>query len=995
MTPAELQNLVVAADRERLCQALAPLDEAQREELNDFAWRLYEQIDGAGPGKRSKNDEDLERDDDVRALLDALSKQKYEDWRMPRWAASLAVLALCDLKRIQNPHAHGVGGWLDGNLHDMPQRVLQILDARRPAWLTKWIEADVKKERPATTWFVERGLIRSGALPANHSDQYIQRMAEEKAVFDQSDAFKTDNLQQQFDTWQDVLLADPELLEHDVWRLFEVEHNAFASSLFFVSWADALKALTYKGRLDRGRLLQASVRGALLPMKQNALAAYGKFHEHLKPTVDERVKLLDEYLLLLESPVAVVVGFALKALEVVAKAKRLPAETFFTGCEPVFRLDKKTHPAKAIQLTRLLVKQDARCKPDAALAMARALASDIHDIQEAAIDVLESLRGHLGQEAADVIKETLECTAASLKPRLSALLENGGEAARESSSAKASEKRQQLARATGGEIDSRVSAVPTAIGRQTGIEQAVRWVREGLEPQVFPLDPRQVPRRLPSTRVAPFESIDELIDAVGALCEGVDDAMQIERILDGIARFHHQPPDDFDKRVAALRKQVEKRSEKWTRSVLDIGADIGLTQVIRRWLAMPPMVREMFGWRDANQSLCRNRLEELYWYLEKKDEGPHGLLALPTHQGGWIDPVVLAERLQRDYVEPEDAMPDHYDLAQAILRLTIDGRQEALEMLGEPSHYNGDHYLFYALGAPVELRFLGGYGGNALESASSRARAQLEDPAAFHPPRALAAAGFDAQGRIALSGPVACDPALPPDLLEVIYGFVAANGSERIGMPRNWQVEWQNLCHPFDQRASLLMAVTCLSQSRSRLASLFDRDTVWHAEAARAAMVAASADEADARSLAVDALVEAIGAMLVEPAMLGKQLAAVAPLVKLNRVAAVLKQTAATSHLHHWAVFGAIDAFLAACEQIPADLHHLLSLMLESGAILGKPISEAAAEKLKSITGANKTAKLVRQLLQLSADGAGMADVRTQACEAVISRAERWRDATA
>ncbi len=990
MTPAELQDLVVAADRERLCQALAPLNDAQRESLNDAAWRLYNEISDAGTAIAGRKEADRKLDGvDTHSLLDSLRAQEYQDWRMPRWAAALAVLAICDFKRIQNPRGDSGRAWLYGDLHDMPQQALQVLDARRPAWLAKWIEADVKRDQPATTWFVERGLIRSGALPANQTEGYVRRMAEERTIFERYDEFTTDNLNERFDSWKDILLADPDLLEHDVWRLFEVENNAFLYR--FDHWAAALKELSDEGRLDRRRLLEASVRGASLPMKQTALGAYGKFHEYLEPTVDEREKLIDEYQFLLDSPVPVVVGFALKALEVVAKAKRLPADAFFAASEPVFRLDKKTHPVKAVQMTRLLVKQNAACKARAALAMARALGSDLADVQETALEMLESLKDHLDGDAACVLDDSMERVAASLKPRLTSLLNGSGKGGQATSRVRSSAQTEQGEREETAELDARIAALSAEIGQRTGIEQAVRWVRDSGEPQVFPIDPLHVPRRIPTMRVQPLESIDELIDAVAAFCEGVDDAMEIERMLDGISRFHHRPPDDFDKRVDALRKRVDKQSEPWSFTFLDRATDVGLTLVVRRWLRMPPIVREQFNWRDSSRSLCRTRLQELCWYLDKKDKIPRGLLAMPTHQGGWIDPVVLAERLQREYIAIRKG-PDHYDLAQAILRLTIEGREEALAMLGKPSHYNGNHYLFYALGAPVELQSLGGYGGDELEFASARARAQLEDPAAFRPPRALASAGFDAQGRVALCGPVACDPALPPELLDVVYGKDVAEGSERIGGPRDWQIEWQNLCYPFDQRASLMMAGICPNSSRSRLAPLFDRDTVWQAEAARAAMVAASADAADARSLATDALVEAIGAMLVESAMLGRQLAAAAPLVKLNRVAAVLKATAATSRLHHWAVFGAIDAFLAACEPLPADSHHLLALMLESGAILGKSIGPEAAEKLKSIDGAGKFAKLAKQLIQRSGDGAGMAEARTQACEAVIARAERWRE---
>jgi hypothetical protein len=366
---------------------------------------------------------------------------------------------------------------------------------------------------------------------------------------------------------------------------------------------------------------------------------------------------------------------------------------------------------------------------------------------------------------------------------------------------------------------------------------------------------------------------------------------------------------------------------------------------------------------------------------------------MPTHEGGWIDPLVLAERLHRQHVQPRE-MPDQYDLAQAILRLTIDGRQQAIEMLAEPTSYNGGHRLFYALGAPIEFRSTGGYGGDALDSAAVRARCQLEDPEVFQPPRALASAGFDPHGQIMLAGPVSRDPIIPPQLLGFVYAGAVANGSVQMSGERDWQIEWQNLCYPADHKAGLMMAATWLCGSRSRLDPLFDRDTVWQDEAARAAIVGASAESADARSLATDALIEAIASLLVDPDVLGRQLAAVLSLVKLNRVAGVLKQTAAVSSLHHWAVLGTIDSALATCDSIPKDLHHLLTLMLESGTVVGKSISTEAAAKLKTIKGASKTAKLAKQLLKLSDAEAAMAEVRAQGCEAVIARAERWQSAT-
>ena len=66
----------------------------------------------------------------------------------------------------------------------------------------------------------------------------------------------------------DRLLAEPDLLETEVWRLFEVETSAFAFDwqsrqptlpADHESWPQALARLAAAGALDRQRLLDASL----------------------------------------------------------------------------------------------------------------------------------------------------------------------------------------------------------------------------------------------------------------------------------------------------------------------------------------------------------------------------------------------------------------------------------------------------------------------------------------------------------------------------------------------------------------------------------------------------------------------------------------------------------------------------------------------------------------------------------------------------------------
>ena len=55
---------------------------------------------------------------------------------------------------------------------------------------------------------------------------------------------------------------------------------------------------------------------------------------------------------------------------------------------------------------------------------------------------------------------------------------------------------------------------------------------------------------------------------------------------------------------------------------------------------------------------------------------PHHLLSVPTHSGGWIDPVELVTRIN----ELTDVPPDS-DVILALLRLAPEGRKNVLRRL--------------------------------------------------------------------------------------------------------------------------------------------------------------------------------------------------------------------------------------------------------------------------------------------------------------------------
>lgn len=1005
MTPDRLTELIVKGDRAKLCTDLAPLDEKQRAALAETAQALYRRVDEIW-GKLTFGEIKLKdiRDAESAQLIKMMSGQKYQDWRVPRWTAGLAVLGVCDKKALKSSRQTS---WFASDILAMPQRVLQILDARRPSWLPDWI-ADCTRDgdRGNSIWPVEHGLIASGALPANTSDEYLQRMVHGLYNrFGADDEVKTDNLKGLPKTLKDALLADPALLEHEVWRLFEVETAAFEHN--WSEWRPTLIELCKAGKLDRERLLKSSVHGMALPLRQGVLAGFGKFHADLKPTLSEREALSAEYLALLVAQTPIVVGHALDSLEDLIKAKRLQASAFLDACPPLFHLAKKGAPVRAIKLIKQLVKDEPSCRQAAARAVLAALAHESADVQEAAIALLESLRAELPADLHKEIRAKADHVAASLRRRLDAF----GQAQEEKPSSK--EKQKAInAEGVSAALQARVAKLSAKLRAAAGVDAVLACIAAHGEPTPAPIEPRVVPRRGAAAAVVPLASLDELIEAVTAFVERCEDVMEIERILDGISRFHLDRPADFDKRVAPLKKRIEARSEPYSDTVLDRAADIGVSQVIRHWLAMPAINRVFGEWWHMPGVFFRLRTQHLIWRMDElKQKHNHGdtnerpvpLLALPTQADGWLDPLVLVERLKIQE-KANVYIVDSIDLAQAFLRLTPDGRAEALKKLTCKELYDRDvNIVRFVLGEGAKVPVAQGIGGHELTLATIHARSLIDDVASLDLSGiVMPRAELREDGTAHLSGPLCDDLALPGNLLSRAFSWnVAMPGTERPGTTGDgsWGhgarddsllVGWQALVWPGNRRPVCLLGGLGCDSSPSFLKCLPDRDMTWHDEAARLAAWALGSDVPQAKGLITDALIEALGERTLDPALMGKHIAAILANLKLNRVAAVFAEVARGSPLHHWGVFRIIDALLANLKQAPADLHHLLSVLLESATLTGLPLSEPACAFLRSIPGASKTTKLAKQLLELGAAPAKMAAVRAAALSACLDRADRW-----
>lgn len=464
-------------------------------------------------------------------------------------------------------------------------------------------------------WPLVRRAVREGLIDRPDDPEYAAGM-----VFGVSPVFGRPTI----DVTYEGLLADPEMLEEDVWLIFEhdvagtlANANVWEDSGEEIApgypryqrgdnhWLYALGRLASEGRLDRDRLLDASLDALMRDFRASTVGWYASLHEALEPTDEERRSRVDRYLALLTSsaPVAVKEGItALKSLD------EIPAEGFARVAPTVFAHRQKSLPLETLRLLETLAKSDETARPVLLAAVAHALAHERVDVQERALKLLER---YPEEAPRNELLAYVDAVSPTLRERVAAL--------------------------TG----LAVAAAPTA-----AVDR-------------FP-EPR-VPEPGPGEPLAPVRDVDELIELAAALLEGHGDGDDADRFLDGVARLCAERPARFKERTAGLIKQAGPRNF-WQPSPSS-GTEL-VAIVVRAWARgerpKASMPKPTLG------ALLAHRAREVA--SRAAHRRPRALLAFPAHAGGWLEPNVVAERdtttskfLRRD-------SPDHYDRLAARLR---------------------------------------------------------------------------------------------------------------------------------------------------------------------------------------------------------------------------------------------------------------------------------------------------------------------------------------
>lgn len=541
--------------------------------------------------------------------------------------------------------------------------VVAVLGARTARFRASLAKAVLAQEWPA--WGFLRPLVRAGVLdPSVDDDAYVRAMA--TGLLGGGDG----------SPYQD-LLADPALLEREVWRLFEVPDALGAST---GAWHQALFRLAAEGRLDRARLLDACLAGLATDFRPGQLGWLASFWAGLAPTDDELRARAGPLLGLVASPEPAVVKLALPT------ARRLAD---LGAADPTALGDLLRHPlggsrknlaVAALSLLDHLLRSaasgDGEGTPrDHLLAVAvGGLGHERADVAERALDLV---RRHTTGGVPEAVRLELLGSVDVAPPTLrAAVAELAGVPA---------------AAAVGG--DSRLRPADAPAPAQPG-------------PWVAVADDR---------RLVAVEDLDELVALFAAALEGEGGADGAERALGAVVRLGRDRPPGFADLVSPVRKRAAQLLDGWGAS----GARVEMARVVMAWAegravrpgAAGPAAAEAPGLRGLLGALRPRRAAERAQRIRapehrpsafltgRVDEivaalvagGPAVLLSEPTHAGGRLDPAVLAERrsrTRRDGIGP-------CDRRQAVLRvaaghewpppLRLDVADDVARRAGDPS----------------------------------------------------------------------------------------------------------------------------------------------------------------------------------------------------------------------------------------------------------------------------------------------------------------------
>lgn len=796
MSDQELDDVLSSLDKDKCIEFFSKMDERQRKSyaprallwltvskgcnLSDPEMKWYTRGASWAPKRIHKL---FAQEDEAKRLAKQLPKVATTGPAIaPATIAVFSTAGFTEVKKLDATPA--------------PEDVYRLIADRKPRWTENFVRY-VFEKNPAEYWSVVRSMERDGLVELEHDSSFLGAMAVGLGRLREPD------------TIVQFLRDDPTLLEKEVWRMLEddaamrllltefqmVFGQHHFSNIPEARWHTALCELTETDEIDKERLLNITTSTLARLALENSDGTtlmnphwWIHLHKELKPDIEQHLDLFKDYLSLLRSRSLWAVPWAIEMIEAQSDKVYFPLDAACADLGEVFFMKGKEVPLKAIACLKTIAEKQVELRPDVALCAAEALSHTSAEIQKQGIMLIEKYGDKKDSNLVDRLKLKMEYASVLNRDRLNkwlpALMESGSPVSTTLAGGGAG------ATEAGGETCSPGIDISEQILflKESTRDFPEKWLKitamqsafDALEGKAIDLecaefDGDEFPRLDDEKKLKSVEDLDELVFLLAPYFQGSrweqDDSEDFELILDGVSRLNNKRPADFEMRVNSIAN----------------GQGSPLMQMlVSAWLSKSTGLAQIFQLVDQSVEgnpiqFIRHRSAPADELLERRfstvsrrvARGVSArLLATPTHKGGWIDPLVLVQRVMDGIHNVEDVPIDaesakssvvdhlqqlitdglnpfldsalkafrlkpaaqktpiddgHVEQSLALLRLAPDHRQEALEKLDSAKLPSGEFLdaLRYALGAEdVKI------GKSApLWVAAARSRAAFKDDA--------------------------------------------------------------------------------------------------------------------------------------------------------------------------------------------------------------------------------------------------------------------------
>jgi hypothetical protein len=497
--PGPIAEAVQAGDQKEICNLLSGLSEPQRRALARPALRYMREISAFD-----------ERASGL-ALVVLGTALPSELGRLPEYFPGLHAKAVVD-----------------------------VLRQRKAVDPSRWVDMLLAVRH----WRVVRRLVREGMVPKPDHAAYTSLMVQYLAGGPYP-----------------YLKADSDLLQDEVWRIFEVEGGpqrslATADSRYSRGrWGRALKQLSQEGLISRDRLLDATLSALGRDFSKYEAAWFSRFHQLMAPTLEESAARASEYAELLHSSTDTSLAVAMKELQRLCAAGQLDLSHLDGHTDSVLRGGPLGAARGLIRVLDQLARKGGPGQ-QIALAAAAGLGHQSVDIQEAALTLV--LRtGDPGEPGLRAIlmglaPHTSSSVAVQLQPQLDVAVPVAAVAPQPGLE----------------ELRRQIAELPEKWAALAGLPDAVIALEAGQEPQAVTLDLARVPVLAGAEQIDQLDDLEQVIELAARVLEDASDPIEVELVMDGISRFSTARPSDFELRTGPLRKRLPQLARLRRPSVL-------------------------------------------------------------------------------------------------------------------------------------------------------------------------------------------------------------------------------------------------------------------------------------------------------------------------------------------------------------------------------------------------------------------------------------------